>query len=129
MSSGNLMEEILTKWSCLTYNRTLVIFFMKLDHQLQEIRSLRMHGIVAEIYRQDSDYVVRFGLENLKRWQRSGVDCEDFQLWREILELAPERLPDILSGKGEEAVRLRQSSPFAGLVPEESRRKILAMAQ
>jgi hypothetical protein len=25
MSSGNLMEEILTKWSCLTYNRTLVI--------------------------------------------------------------------------------------------------------
>jgi hypothetical protein len=102
---------------------------MKLDHQLQEIRSLRMHGIVAEIYRQDSDYVVRFGLENLKRWQRSGVDCEDFQLWREILELAPERLPAILSGKGEEAVRLRQSSPFAGLVPEESRRKILAMAQ
>jgi hypothetical protein len=102
---------------------------MKLDHQLQEIRSLRMHGIVAEIYRQDADYVVRFGLENLKRWQRSGVDCEDFQLWREILELAPERLPAILSGKGEEAVRLRQSSPFAGLVPEESRRKILAMAQ
>jgi len=102
---------------------------MKLDHQLQEIRSLRMHGIVAEIYRQDSDYVVRFGLENLKCWQRSGVDCEDFRLWKEILEFAPERLPDILSGISEEAVRLRQSSPFAGLVPEESRRKILAMAQ
>jgi hypothetical protein len=102
---------------------------MKLDHQLQEIRSLRMHGIVAEIYRQDSDYVVRFGLENLKRWQQSGVECEDFRLWKEILEFAPERLPDILSGISEEAVRLRQSSPFAGLVPEESRRKILAMAQ
>ncbi len=29
MSSENLMEEILTKWSCLTYNRTLVTHFMQ----------------------------------------------------------------------------------------------------
>lgn len=87
-----------------------------------------MHGMVAEIFQRDPDYVVQFGLENLKRWQERGVECGDFYVWRELLELSPERLPDILLGTNEESVRLRQSSPFAGLVPEESRRKILATA-
>lgn len=100
-----------------------------MDHQVQESRSLRMHGMVAEVFQKDPDYVVRFGLENLRRWQQGGVECGDFRLWREILESSPERLPDILLGTNEEAVRLRQSSPFAGLVPEESRRKILATTE
>lgn len=104
------------------------ILTMRLDHQVQENRSLRMHGIVAELYRQDSENVIRFGLENLKRWQQKGVNCDDFRLWKDILEYFPQRLPEILNGSTEEAVRLRQSSPFAGLIPEESRRKILANA-
>jgi hypothetical protein len=30
MISGNLVEEILIKWSCLTYNWTLVIFLLEI---------------------------------------------------------------------------------------------------
>jgi hypothetical protein len=45
MSSGNLMEEILTKWSCLIYNRTLVSWIPKKSREgmPREGRSAR-HG-------------------------------------------------------------------------------------
>ena len=102
---------------------------MKSNHQLHETRSLKMHLLVADRYRQSPAEVIRFWLMNLKRWQQNGVDCDDFLIWEEILHWAPHRLPEILSGSGEEAVRLRQSSPFAGLIADESRQKILAASQ
>ena len=93
------------------------------------MRSLRMHRLVEERYRETPADVIRFGLENLKRWQERGVDCDDFRIWKEILRLAPQRLPEILLGSSEEAVRLRQSSPFAGLIPEVSRQQILTTSE
>ena len=102
---------------------------MKTLHQHHETRSLRMHRIVAELYLKSPEEVIRFGLENLKRWQRRGVDCDDYRLWEEILRSTPQLLPEILRDTNEEAVRLRQSSPFAGLIPEESRQRILALAR
>jgi len=85
-----------------------------------------MHRIVAERYLENPAVVIEFGLENIKRWQQQGVDCEDFRNWEEILRFDPQRLLEILCGAGEEAVRLRQSSPFAGLIPEDIRRQVLA---
>ena len=96
------------------------------SHQLHETRSLRMHRMVADRYRESPADVVRFGLENLKRWQHAGVDCDDFRVWEEILRHRPESLAEILCGSSEEAVRLRQSSPFAGLIPEDIRHQVLA---
>lgn len=84
-----------------------------------------MHLIVEERYRDTPADVIQFGLENLNRWQQRGVECDDFRIWEEILRFAPQRLPEILSGSSEEAIRLRQSSPFAGLIPEASRQQIL----
>ena len=85
-----------------------------------------MHRMVAERYAETPTAVIQFGLENLSRWQQRGVECNDFRLWEEILRDHPQRLGEILCGSGEEAVRMRQSSPFAGLIPEETRRHILA---
>jgi hypothetical protein len=99
---------------------------MRPDHQLHETRSLRMHRMVAERYRDTPEAVIQFGLENLKKWQQQGVDCEDFRMWEGILRDRPQILPAMLCGSGEEAVRMRQSSPFAGLIPEDIRRQILA---
>jgi hypothetical protein len=97
-------------------------------HHHHESRSLRMHRMVVDRYRESPAEVIHFGLENLKRWQQQGVDCDDFGIWEEILRSNPRRLPEILSGSSEEAIRLRQSSPFAGLIPEDVRRQILASA-
>jgi hypothetical protein len=102
---------------------------MKEDHQCHEMRSLRMHRLVADRYRVAPEDVIQFGLENLKRWRQQGVDCDDFEVWEGILRSSPQRLPEVLCGFGEEATRLRQSSPFAGLIPEESRQQILATAE
>jgi hypothetical protein len=88
-----------------------------------------MHRLVEERYRENPADVIRFGLENLKRWEQRGVDCDDFRIWEEILRMVPQRLPEILSGSSEEAVRLRQSSPFAGLITEASRQQILSTTQ
>lgn len=101
---------------------------MKSDHQIHEARSLRMHCMVAERYRETPSEVIQFGLENLRRWQEAGVDCDDFRIWEEILRNCPQSLPETLCDRGEEAVRLRQSSPFAGLIPEDIRRQVLASA-
>ena len=94
-----------------------------------QMRSLRMHRIVAERYRETPADVIRFGLENLKRWQQRGVDCDDFRIWEGILRSSPQSLPEILCGSSEEAIRLRQSSPFAGLISETSRQQILTTSQ
>ena len=102
---------------------------MNSPHQLHETRSLQMHRLVEERYRENPADVIRFGLENLKRWEQRGVECDDFQIWKEILRMVPQRLPEILSGSSEEAVRLRQSSPFAGLITEASRQQILSTTQ
>ena len=85
--------------------------------------------MVADRYRDSPTEVIHFGLENLKRWQRAGVDCDDFQAWEGILRHHPETLPEILCSLHEDAVRLRQSSPFAGLIPQDSRMEIFAATE
>jgi len=82
--------------------------------------------MVAERYREEPAQVIRFGLENLERWQKMGVDCDDFRIWEKLLRDRPQSLVDVLCDPGEESVRLRQSSPFAGLISEDIRQQVLA---
>jgi len=98
-------------------------------HQLHETRSLRMHRMVAELFSQKPAEVIQFGLKNLERWQLQGVDCADFKVWTNLLFTPSFGLVEALTGGSEEAIRLRQSSPFAGLIPEEARRQIVASPQ
>lgn len=98
---------------------------MKL-HTHHELKSLQMHSIVAERFHEDPEYVIRFGLNNLQKWKRNGVHCDDFDIWETILRKQPSRLVDVLCSDDEESIRLRQSSPFAGLIPEELRMQILS---
>jgi len=102
---------------------------MGIFHQLHETRSLRMHRMVAERFRQEPGEVIQFGLMNLERWRQQGVDCDDFNVWTNLLFGPSFGLVEALTSASEEAVRLRQSSPFAGIIPEETRRKILASAE
>lgn len=88
-----------------------------------------MHRMVAERFRQEPGEVIQFGLKNLERWRQQGVECDDFKVWTNLLFTPSFGLVEALTGASEEAVRLRQSSPFAGLIPEETRRKILASAE
>ena len=101
------------------------IALMESNHQLHETRSLRMHRMVADRFYLEPAAVVQLGLNNLEQWRQRGVDCDDFTVWTNLLEGPPDRIFEALTSVSEEAVRLRQSSPFAGLIPEEARRHIL----
>lgn len=100
-----------------------------MSHQIHESRSLSLHRLVAERLRQDPESVIRFALDNLARWSRQGVDCDDYKIWKDLLVGHPEKLVDVLTRITEDAIRLRQSSPFAGLIPEGERRRILAAVE
>jgi hypothetical protein len=95
-------------------------------HGVHELRSLAMHRIVRRKLEQSPGDVVRYGLENLQRWRRQGVECEDFDVWENLLTNGLDRLQTLLEDDSAEAVRLRQSSPFVGLVPEPERLAIMA---
>ena len=85
-----------------------------------------MHRMVGERLRRSPTDVVRFALDNLQRWRQRGVDCDDFAVWERLLQSGPEIILQTIEGEDEEAVRLRQSSPFAGLIPEFDRQRIFA---
>lgn len=82
--------------------------------------------MVAESLRRDPATVTRFASENLSRWQLAGVECDDFAIWIKLLSGSTDDLIAVLTGTGEDATRLRQSSPFAGLIPEAERKGIFA---
>ncbi|MFM8459422.1 MAG: hypothetical protein ACKOB0_10845 [Chthoniobacterales bacterium] len=99
---------------------------MENSHHKHDERSLLMHRMVGERLRRSPAEVVRFAMDNLQRWQQGGVDCDDFTVWERVLQSGPERILKTIEGEDEEAVRLRQSSPFAGLIPECDRQRIFA---
>jgi len=64
-------------------------------------------------------------LANLYRWRDQGVWGEAYREWQEIAEDQDDgRLYSVMLGRDENAVRLRQSSPFVGLLPKDELRKI-----
>ena len=64
-------------------------------------------------------------LANLYRWRDQGVWGEAYREWQEIAEGQDDgRLYAAMLGRDENAVRLRQSSPFAGLLPKDELQKI-----
>ena len=101
--------------------------FIKIDttHNKHELRSLAMHTIVKDILEKDPSKVISFGLENISRWEKAGVDCTDFETWRDLLNEKGNLLNEALVGINQQSIRLRQSSPFAGLIPEEKRLEIV----
>jgi antitoxin component of MazEF toxin-antitoxin module len=57
-------------------------------------------------------------LANLHRWREQGVWVSAYEEWRKILQSGDDgRLFSAMLGRNEHANRLRQSPPYAGLLP------------
>ncbi len=94
------------------------------NHKKHEIRSLEIHKLVAEELKKSPKRVIDLALENVRRWREKGVDCADFDEWVKLLTEGRATLPKVLVGTDEKSVRLRQSSPFPGIIPEARRLEI-----
>jgi hypothetical protein len=86
--------------------------------QTDEISLAMGRRVAARLGRQPE--LLQLARENLDRWTRLNADAPSllrcYAEWREILDRPLEEICRILISDSEEARRLRQNSPFAGVL-------------
>ena len=98
-------------------------------HQVIEERSYEMHEVVAEVLRRDPtklDLVVAWIDQRLADPDYSVHSKDALTEWRSLIH--SRGLPGVLeklADRSEDAFRMRQSSPFAILMPQDERMRIL----
>jgi hypothetical protein len=93
------------------------------SHESIDRRSLALHEAVAAKLEHDPA-LVHVARANLERWLRT-VPRPALLEWQHLLDITP--LPQLLAllrSNDDHAARLRQSSPFAGILTPEERQSI-----
>jgi hypothetical protein len=94
------------------------------NHGRIEERSLALHQLVAEKVKA-APALLDKARENVRRWQEaSGTASPALAEWSQILAAPLSQIVALLAERSERATRLRQSSPFAGILTEAERRAI-----
>lgn len=93
-------------------------------HALAEERSLELHREIATRLLRDRRILETARVRIEERLREGGPSRPWFERWREILERSPEDVAAFLIDPSEEARALRQSTPFAGIVPPRERWRI-----
>jgi hypothetical protein len=94
------------------------------DHSRVDERSLAMHRLVAEKLRTNPALLDR-ARENLHRWRKTeGSPSLTLAEWETILSGPAAQVAQFLEERSERATRLRQSSPFAGILTEAERQAV-----
>ena len=94
-------------------------------HRLLDARSLAMHTVIAEKIERDPA-LIAVAHRNLQRWQQRWGQRRPAwaTAWLAILERSWPEVAAVMTDPGESSTRLRQSSPFAGVLSMEERRRI-----
>ena len=114
-----------------TYQRNMRVLANEksVRHRKFEERSLALHREIARRIRSNPDLLssVRERLSKDIRSGRFSISLTDaMQEWLDLLDSSSvEQLPELLIDEGENGRRLRQSTPFAGILTKEERRRIL----
>ncbi len=97
----------------------------KLDrHEVAQLRSLAYHRALAERLRRP---MVDDARGVLWQWREGGkIDPRYASRWQEVLDQPLPEIRRVLGADTPQARDLRQNSPFAGMLSEPERRKILA---
>lgn len=95
------------------------------DHERLEARSLALHSTIVRKIDRDPD-LLRIPKRNLKRWRARSVSPAPIYLdeWGRILRKPWAEIAEFLVSRSEDAIRLRQSSPFAGVLTAVERKRI-----
>ena len=95
------------------------------DHRLLEIRSLALHALIARKIDRNPR-LLDIARANLRRWKLRAAQPPPAYLdeWSAILEQPWPDVARFITDCSENAVRLRQSSPFAGVLDPQERKRI-----
>ena len=94
-------------------------------HRLFEARSLAMHALIAEKITRDR-HLLEIPQRNLERWSRRFDQARPRWLeeWSRVLRRPWHEIAGLIAEPSERAARLRQSSPFAGVLTPEERQRV-----
>jgi hypothetical protein len=95
------------------------------DHHRLDLRSLAMHTLIARKLSRDPG-LMAIPRGNLERWgERWGADAPAWLgEWRAILKRPWREVAALITELSPLATRLRQSSPFAGVLTRQERKRI-----
>ena len=96
------------------------------SHRLLEARSLALHAAIAHKIDRDPA-LLEIPRRNLIRWRRLEAHQptpEWLKTWSALLKRPWSEIAVIMVDPGERAARLRQSSPFAGILSAAERNRI-----
>jgi hypothetical protein len=95
------------------------------DHRRLDLRSLAMHTLIARKLARDPG-LLAMARGNLKRWgERWGGDAPAWLgEWQAILKRPWREVAALITELSPLATRLRQSSPFAGVLTPQERKRI-----
>jgi hypothetical protein len=89
------------------------------SHELIDDLSLELGLRTAARLRQQPQ-LLQLAHDNLARWSQQNADAPAllrcYAEWRELLDLPLEKICALLTSESEESQRLRQNSPFAGIL-------------
>lgn len=84
-----------------------------------------MHAVIARKIERDPK-LLQIARRNIQRWStQRGADTPTWlNEWREILDQPWRSVAALITEPSENAARLRRSSPFAGVLTQQERRRI-----
>jgi hypothetical protein len=93
-------------------------------------RSLWLHRVVAAQLMSDPDGTIAKARINLTSWRgvhrRDGMAQHRLDQWADLLDAGVDGVAEALTGRDPQSIELRQNSPFAGVLDEETRARVLA---
>lgn len=96
----------------------------------EQEKSLWLHRALLGPLMIDPTSVLEQARENLRRWiprnRPDGMATRYLAQWQEILDGGVDGVVNVLVGTDEHSSELRQNSPFAGVLSDEDRRRVLS---
>lgn len=95
----------------------------------EQEKSLWLHRALLAPLLSDPDTVLAAARDNVLRWKpqqrEGGVAEQHLTHWQEILDRGVDTVVAVLTSSSATAHELRQNSPFAGVLAEDTRRQVL----
>lgn len=95
----------------------------------EEEKSLRLHQALLTPMLAEPEVVISKARDNLDRWasmhRPDGMTSRYFGEWKRVLDDGLDAIIDVVISPSQEARELRQNSPFAGVLPDETRLQVL----
>ncbi|ATG53107.1 excisionase [Brachybacterium vulturis] len=96
----------------------------------EQEKSLWLHRALLGPLMIDPSTVLDQAQQNIERWlpkhRADGMAAGYLRQWKQILDSGVDDVVAVLVGTDEHSSELRQNSPFAGVLPEDDRRRVLS---